>query len=698
MRSHQRILTVVVLFAATAACDNYLWMAGQDGGFVHQADEDQDGIGDLDEGRPNADTDGDGTPDYLDLDSDGDSVSDALESGGDGDPDTPPPDSDGDGTADFRDIDSDNNGRPDGVDGTSDFDGDGLADFQDLDDDDDHLGDDVEMGPDPLAPRDTDGDLVPDFQDQDSDGDTIADRHELTADPDADSIPAFRDLDSDGDCRLDAVEAGDADVDTPPVDTDADGFGDYLDFDADADGLPDQQEDLDCNGVLGTGESSAVVGDTDGDSVSDLIEVAAGTDPQNSADNPLVNGDFVFVEPYQEAPSPSEDQLDFSVAFRNVDIMFQIDISGSMGTEITTIKNNIASVIGALVCSAGEDPVTTGCIPDLQTGIVTYGNIANPPMTSFGKEINTINLVADGPNSTEAMLPSSAPGVGAEQHLRAIANDDTANNANDGFLRNACASNPARFSRACYRNDSLRLIVQATDEPLNQDTAWNSNSHQPLVDFIVQHDVQLINVWSGSWSSSGATYQDQWSQLASGGETLVPLLTSTDVDTPACNALSSSPFYTYGGHPRAIVQGAEASSVNGITCAVQAVVRFVAQDVGTLAVNDPTNVDRYGNPVDAPSAFIDYIETFMNDSPECPTHPSVQDTNSDGWPDVFVDLLPGRNVCWRIHVKTNQVVEPAAQPQMFRATIVVAGDGGALLDSRDVYFLVPPEIEQPPIG
>ena len=48
--------------------------------------------------------------------------------------------------------------------------------------------------------------------------------------------------------------------------------------------------------------TSSVEGDSDMDGVSDLIEVGAGTDPLNAADNPRARGDFVFVVPYDEGP------------------------------------------------------------------------------------------------------------------------------------------------------------------------------------------------------------------------------------------------------------------------------------------------------------------------------------------------------------------------------------------------------------
>src|SRR5262249_14946062 len=78
-----------------------------------QLDSDGDTISDLDEGALDGrDTDGDGTPDYLDTASDGDCVPDSA-AAGDGDLATAPVDTDGDGTPDYLDLDSDNDGLPD---------------------------------------------------------------------------------------------------------------------------------------------------------------------------------------------------------------------------------------------------------------------------------------------------------------------------------------------------------------------------------------------------------------------------------------------------------------------------------------------------------------------------------------------------------------------------------------------------------
>ena len=66
------------------------------------------------------------------------------------------------------------------------------------------------------------------------------------------------------------------------------------------------------------------------------------------------------------------------------------------------------------------------------------------------------------------------------------------------------------------------------------------------------------------------------------------------------------------------------------------------------------------------------------------------DTNGDGFPDTFPDLDPGTSVCFDIIARRNTTVMPTDRPQVFRAAIDVMGDGITVLDTREVYFLVPP--------
>ncbi|HEY7953911.1 MAG TPA: hypothetical protein VII38_01425, partial [Polyangia bacterium] len=307
-------------------------------------DSDGDGISDHDEGaeeNPPRDTDGDGTPDYLDLDSDNDTIPDSVE-GRNANPCTPPVDSDNDGKPDFRDLDSDSptdSTIPDkeeaGADPTHpvDTNSDGRPDYMDPDNDGDGIADQFELTAQGQAVAattranapDTDGDGIPDYLDTDSDNDTISDFQEGAVDTDGDGIPNYRDLDSDGDCISDALEAGDANLNTPPVDTDGDGAPDFEDTDSDNDGLLDAKEDLNCNGVLDpcpmpcngkACETDRLKADTDGDGVNDLVEsldcsvktpaeqmqLNCLCDGAIATSSPLTHGDFVFVSDYQKTP------------------------------------------------------------------------------------------------------------------------------------------------------------------------------------------------------------------------------------------------------------------------------------------------------------------------------------------------------------------------------------------------------------
>lgn len=242
----------------------------------------------------------------IDLDMDDDGIPDAVEGIGD---------TDGDGTPDFMDTDSDNDGIPDlneeqnipalsGIDS----DGDGIDDALDVDQTGgaDANGDGVD---DALSPSDQDGDSVPDYLDDDTDDDGIADATEGAGDADSDGVPNYRDLDSDNDGIPDELE---------PFDSDGDGADDYVDLDSDNDGIPDSVES---NGLPlidtdGDGLFDHVDPDSDDDGISDLAEgQTSGIDTDNDGiDDVIVAGDFDNdgVPNYLDLDSDNDGRLDVS--------------------------------------------------------------------------------------------------------------------------------------------------------------------------------------------------------------------------------------------------------------------------------------------------------------------------------------------------------------------------------------------------
>ena len=664
-------LSVTLVFAVACGPSSPADDDGVDAGIADLPDEDGDGIADVHEGRSeNIDTDSDGVPDYLDDDSDGDGIPDYRE-GGDNLSGTPPFDSDSDGIPDFRDTDSDNNGRDDGVDGVEDLDGDGVSNFADLDDDNDSLLDEYEINGAPQNPPDTDSDGDFDFQDIDSDADKILDFHERASDPDLDEIPAYIDTDADGDCIPDMLEAGDDDLDTMPVDSDDDSRPDYLDLDSDNDGLADGTEDANCNGLQDGDESSATDDDSDGDGVSDMIEAAAGTDPNDNTDNPQQNGDFVFIVPYEAPPDPLEDDLDFSTNLKIVDVYMLVDRSGSMTGEITSIRDNIATVLNNLTCpplgSGGAD-----CISDLWSGAGGIG------YTGSGADAyrNYLDLQSN-PAATGPSLNVAEPGGCCDEILTlavwstvtGLGSSSSGCGVSYYGARGSCDTSPAGptgFGYPCFRTNALPVVLFATDEAISSSDTY---------------DCPTITVLAAAANAVGAKIVGI--QGAGGGTALTGELQTLATATGAVDAAN--------GNAPLVFNGADAGAATAIENGIRTLANGIPLDISALPVDDASDA------VDAVTEFVDHLETLQLGTAECADGLTDQDTNADSFPDEYLAVLPGTPVCWKLVPKSNTSVPGTEEPQLFKATIEVYGDDTTLLDTREVFFLVPPEIIEVPI-
>jgi hypothetical protein len=423
-------------------------------------DSDGDLVSDRDEGV--ADPDIDMTPNYLDLDSDNDTISDEIESG-DQNPGTPPVDSDLDMTPDAFDIDSDNDTIGDVHEGTVDTELDGLADRIDIDSDNDSILDNAEAGDaNPATPPvDTDRDGTGDFRDMDSDGDFILDLTEGSSDRDNDQTPNYRDLDSDGDGVRDAVEAGDADVATPPRNADADQYADFLDVDSDADGLADGDEPGCPAGP------SRVQADSDTDGFLDPAEVAYGSNP---CDRASVIDDFYFVlppnGPEQRAPLVFSD-----TALDRADVAINIDTTGSMAGEIANLRASLSNTIipsvarvvpdSAFAVSSFEDyPIPTFGEPSALDIPFRLGTRVTSNRTVAQNAVNALTTRNgyDIPESGIEALHQIATGAGTSWPGGSVPAFNPAQNRVAGVA-------DGTIGGVGFRNDALPIVVHVTDAP-----------------------------------------------------------------------------------------------------------------------------------------------------------------------------------------------------------------------------------------
>ncbi len=223
--------TVYITIFADADCDNIA--------DVDDIDDDNDGIIDVVEGDMNRDTDQDGIPDSLDLDSDNDGIADNIEAQPEGDYTYPsgidsnenglddiyefggdlglnPVDTDGDGTPDYVDEDSDGDNVPDYVE-AYDPDAIGLPEVipDGADDDADGLDNAYDYFFGGFKDSDLDNPYGTEPILQDFDGDGIRDWRDIDDDDD-DILTIFEDLNGDGIYYND--------------DLDYDGHPEYLDY------------------------------------------------------------------------------------------------------------------------------------------------------------------------------------------------------------------------------------------------------------------------------------------------------------------------------------------------------------------------------------------------------------------------------------------------------------------------------------
>ncbi|MBX3275898.1 MAG: VWA domain-containing protein [Sandaracinaceae bacterium] len=628
---------------------------GRDAGELPMLDDaDGDGIPNFFEGAAEmVDTDGDGTPDYLDLDSDDDGIPDELEGGN---PGGQPRDADFDGTPDFRDLDSDDNGIPDEEEGTDDLDGDDRGNWYDPDNDGDRLPDTYEIGPDPRAPIDFDGDGTPDYEDFDSDGDFISDAFEGRFDTDEDGIEDRHDLDSDDDTIPDAEEAGDEDLATLPRDTDGDGTPDFRDPDSDGDGLSDRRER-----ELGTNPYAA---DTDGDGVSDLVEIAAGTDPLDRADNPAARGDFVFVVPYEAAPVPPRDSLDFATDLRIADVYFLMDNTGSMNDSISSIRAELRD---------GIIPGVRAAIPDVQFGV---GGFRDYPCCGYGGGtdqpfFHVQDLTADATLAQEATEEYAASGGGddPESHgpaLYALATGDGLPGGGSTVgPRTGCPA--GTFGYACFRRLAVPIVVLITD------VGWHGGPGGTHA-----YDAAMMGATPPSYDDVVAALTSRSfrvvgvSQFGGGRRELDAIAR----DTGAVDA-TGAPLVTnfVGG-----------SITNQIVNGVATLANTTSLSISVVYEDDATDA------VDTSAAFLERVEATTAGNARRGCVPRAgRDTTGDGHPDTFPDVRTSDRVCFDIVVRTNTTVAATRSPQLFRARLQVLGDGFTPLGvARDVYFLVPP--------
>lgn len=593
--------------------------------------------------------------------------------------------------------------------------GPGDAGVPDTDTDGDGIPDAIERPGG--ADVDTDGDGTPDHLDRDSDGDGILDRDEGALDLDLDDLPSFRDPDSDGDGVADAIEAGDDDLDTPPVacaaevdtrwrlDRDGlpprllgDGLPDFADVDRDNDGLGDGEELLE----LGT---NPCAWDGDGDDLGDLVEAAyarmnCDEDPStcdcpNDAGCGVPDTDFFVVLPHRAEPVVRT--LAFRTALEAVDVALLLDTSRDADGVIAALRTAIDDLAGDVAALAGDPWIGAASYEDLP--FAPYGQrfCGDAPLRLLAQTAPWDDLGAlraalrgatsrcggDAPDGHALALARTLSGEGARWET-----------AGDVYELPALGENCAagRGGAPCFRAGAVPIVVHAIGScahggPAGADAgcaAYTGVSPAPddwaaAVRLLTEAGARYVGVDVASATCDAASAADQTgchflretaravgSVELDGGPLIVDL-------APSSGALEVR---------QALARGIE-----------RALTR-VPYDVDTTRRDDPTDaegVDARGFVVERrPACRWDRLAGPPPDAPCWTAAPGFTLTETLSLVDdsTFFDVLPRAEVTFDVTF-ANDFVAPTRTSRVFVAFLDLRADGGAVVDTRQVFVLVP---------
>lgn len=610
-----------------------------------------------------------------------------------------------------QDLDLDGDGIRARDEGDGDPDGDGAPNDLDLDSDGDGIPDAIEAGDADCdtAPVDTDGDGTPDFLDLDSDDDTIADAVETANDRDGDGVPNFRDLDTDGDGVLDAVEAGDGSLGTPPascaVEDPDDGAADFADLDSDGDGLADGEEL-----ALGTDPCDL---DSDDDGQDDLVEAAYErvNCPDRTASNAIDCGcatdpgcripeqHFYVVLAHGES---AERDLTFDTSIRRADVFFLIDTTSSMGPTLEAVEQTIATPGTGLV-----DRISTA-IPDAWIG---GGEHRDFPFSSYGGEGDhpfRLAIEVSPPARAEAVreafaaLEAGGGGDLPEAQVEALHQVLTGEGATfehqrgDGARSSIAIPRYAgdclegRWGAACFRPAALPLIVLFTDVCARGGPAGEAAGCGSY---------EGVSPAPASWEATVATMQAR-------GARFIGVNTSSVGCAGAAEPAGAAPCFFLRRTAEATgsvdLEGAplvydlpgtadRETFVDTIALAITRMATRVPLDVDTVVRDDPT--DAAG--VDARAFVGARIPACRAGSATCWEAPrDVPHEAAVGALEAerFLDVVPGTRVTFRVSLR-NETRIGGPRSEVHVAFIDVRGEGTAVLDTRQVYVVVPADDE-----
>ena len=350
---------------------------------------------------------------------------------------------------------------------------------------------------------------------------------------------------------------------------------------------------------------------------------------------------------------PREPPTEFTVSFitriSTADVLFLVDVTGSMGEEIDQIRAGLRRTIVPGIAAA---------IPDVHFSVAQYADF---PIAPYG-EPDDLPFLLRTPSTSElrdVQLGLDALVVlggndGPESGVEALYLAATGSSAGLIVPPRRCAAGTIGYP--CFRREGSRIVVLVTDaashngpggaEPYSDDVAPMPHRYDQALVAMRAIGAKVLGLYSGFNEDGGRT------QL----ETIAR-------DTGAVSA---------SGEPIVIDIGSDGALLGpSVVSAVQTLVDEAPIDI-TLALEDDPSDD-----LDALS-FVRGVETVAAD----PAIGAVQEA------DRFRGVRPGTRVTFRVRLN-NETIERGVLPRRYRMRATLVGDAATLLTETNVEVVIP---------
>ena len=404
--------------------------------------------------------------------------------------------------------------------------------------------------------------------------------------------------------------------------------------------------------------------DTDGDGVVDVADDCPTTPGSSEYFGCTSGTPGIYYELPFNGPAELE-PCELGVDLNSVDVYFLVDTTGSMGGELYNLQRGLTSGTYISGCPGGIIGAMDCTIPDIQFGV---GQAEDFPVSPFGvyyddpyrHRQDITNSRSAAQNAVNALRLGNGYDW-PESQASALWSVATGNRL--GGYTSARTGCPAgTWGYPCFREDAIPVVVLITDAPFHNGSngfnyyglGFSAPSWGNTLSALRNAGIRVIVIESANWyywSDRRACLND-YNQLAT---------TTRAVDG------AGDPF-VYNIN----------SNGTGLDSAV-------VDAIDDLA--NATRLDIEARAIDNPATAFD--ERRLVASITAATYSPGGACNSASG-DTFVACVPGTDVRFDI-VFHNDVVMPAATPQIFEFWIRAYYDGTSIAAEKPVRIVVPPE-------